>query len=167
MPKWDLYILLQGKKSDEDFTAASIQKTGCHRSPDGEAPLFSETAYARASVQNGDRRINYDIFSEQKRVEGIADCLQNRSISFPTALRLRYPPVGTLRRKLLRQVKSHLWDSFKRKKRFFQRKKAFTLKKSLGLRVLLSLINWISLMACRNYPPCFPEKMSCSSIYNK
>lgn len=70
MPKWDLYILLQGKKSDEDFTAASIQKTGCHRSPDGEAPLFSETAYARASVQNGDRRINYDIFSEQKRVEG-------------------------------------------------------------------------------------------------
>ena len=68
--KWDLYILLQGKKSDEDFNAASIQKTGCHRSPDGETPLFSETAYTRASVQNGDRRINYDIFSEQKRVEG-------------------------------------------------------------------------------------------------
>lgn len=70
MPKWDLYILLQGKKSDEDFTAASIQKTGCHLSPNEEKPLFPETAYARASVQNGDRKINYDIFSEQKRVEG-------------------------------------------------------------------------------------------------
>jgi len=56
------------KKSDKDFTADSIQKAGCYRSPDEEASLFSETTYARASVQNECERSNYDFFSGKTQI---------------------------------------------------------------------------------------------------